>query len=63
LQSIQTYQQMKLMGYCFHLNKTAHNKKADENQADFSWTIPNESALDKYKLKKRLWVVKAHREL
>lgn len=35
---------------------------ADENQASFGWLIPNDSILDKYKLKKKLWVVKADKK-
>jgi hypothetical protein len=47
----------------FKVGQTYTITLADENQADFGWTIPNESTLDKYKLKKRLWVLKADREL
>jgi hypothetical protein len=47
----------------FQVGQTYTIILADENQADFGWTIPNASTLDKYKLKKRLWVVKADREL
>ncbi len=35
---------------------------ADENQADFGWTIPNESILTKYKLDKKLWVIKVDKK-
>lgn len=34
---------------------------ADENQADFGWSIPNESILKEYKLDKNLWVVGAEK--
>jgi len=34
---------------------------ADENQADFGWTIPNEAILKKYKMEKKLWVISAER--
>jgi len=47
----------------FQVGQTYTMTLADENQADFGWTIPNESTLDKYKWKKRLWMVKADREL
>ena len=43
----------------FQVGETYTMTVADENQADFGWTIPNESILEKYKLKKKLWVVKA----
>lgn len=34
---------------------------ADENQADFGWTIPNEAILKKYKMEKKLWVISAEK--
>jgi len=43
----------------FEVGKTYTITVADENQADFGWTIPNESILSKYKLDKKLWVIKA----
>lgn len=45
----------------FQVGETYTITVADENQADFTWTVPNESSLEKYKLKKKLWVVKADR--
>jgi hypothetical protein len=47
----------------FQVGQTYTITLADENQADFDWAIPNEATLDKYKLKKQLWVIKADREL
>jgi len=38
----------------FEIGKTYTLTIADENQADFGWTIPNESILEKYKLDKKL---------
>ena len=35
---------------------------SDENQANFGWTIPNESILNKYNLDKKLWVIKAEKK-
>ena len=34
---------------------------ANENQADFGWSIPNDSILKKYNLDKRLWVITAEK--
>ena len=38
----------------FELGKTYAVKVSDENQARFSWIIPNEEILYKYKLKSKL---------
>ena len=46
----------------FEVGKTYTITVADENQADFGWSIPNESILTKYKLDKRLWVIKADKK-
>ncbi len=46
----------------FEVGKTYTITVADENQADFGWTIPNESILTKYKLEKKLWVIKADKK-
>lgn len=46
----------------FEIGKTYVVTVADENQADFGWLIPNESVLTKYKLNKKLWVVKADKK-
>ena len=43
----------------FEVGKSYTITVADENQADFGWSIPNESMLTKYKLSKKLWVIKA----
>ena len=43
----------------FEVGKSYTITVADENQADFGWSIPNESILTKYKLSKKLWVIKA----
>lgn len=43
----------------FQVGATYIMTVADENQADFGWAILNESKLEKYKLNKKLWVVKA----
>nr|WP_321453088.1 hypothetical protein [uncultured Carboxylicivirga sp.] len=43
----------------FKAGKTYTLEVSDENQADFGWTIPNDSILDKYNLDKRLWVIRA----
>lgn len=45
----------------FQIGQTYNILVADQNQADFGWTIPNQSLLDKYKLDKKLWVIKADR--
>lgn len=45
----------------FQVGQTYIIEVADENQADFGWNVPNESQLDKYKLDKKLWVIKADR--
>ena len=37
----------------FEVGKTYTITVADENQADFGWSIPNESILTKYKLDKK----------
>jgi hypothetical protein len=34
----------------------------DENQAGFSWSIPNESLLEKYDLDKKLWAIGVEKE-
>jgi len=42
--------------------KTGHHYRmtvADENQADFGWTIPNEAILKNYKMEKKLWAISA----
>lgn len=46
----------------FEVGKTYIITVADENQADFGWSIPNESILTKYKLDKNLWVIKADKQ-
>ncbi|TRZ43125.1 hypothetical protein [Robertkochia solimangrovi] len=46
----------------FEVGKTYTITVADENQADFGWTIPNESILTKYKLDKKLWVIKTDKK-
>ena len=46
----------------FEVGKTYIITVSDENQADFGWTIPNESILKKYKLDKKLRVVKAEKK-
>lgn len=46
----------------FEVGKTYTITVADENQADFGWTVPNESILTKYKLDKKLWVIKADKK-
>jgi len=46
----------------FEVGKTYTITVADKNQADFGWTIPNESILTKYKLDKKLWVIKADKK-
>jgi hypothetical protein len=46
----------------FEVGKTYTITVADENQADFGWTIPNESILVKYNLAKKLWVIKADKK-
>ncbi|WMI68196.1 hypothetical protein [Mangrovimonas sp. YM274] len=43
----------------FEVGKTYTLTVADENQADFGWTIPNDFLLSKYTLDKNLWVIKA----
>ena len=43
----------------FEVGKAYKVIVADENQANFGWTIPNESILTKYDLDKRLWVLNA----
>ncbi len=45
----------------FQVGQIYNIQVADENQADFVWNIPNESQLDKYKVDKKLWVIKADR--
>lgn len=46
----------------FEVGKTYTITVSDENQADFGWSIPNESILTKYKLNKKLWVIKADKK-
>ncbi len=46
----------------FEVGNTYTITVADENQADFGWTIPNESILIKYKLDDKLWVIKADKK-
>ena len=46
----------------FEVGKTYSITIADENQADFGWTILNESILSKYKLDKKLWVINADKK-
>lgn len=46
----------------FEVGKTYILTIADENQADFGWSIPNEPILAKYNLDKKLWVVKADKK-
>jgi len=46
----------------FEVGKTYTIIVADKNQADFGWTIPNESILTKYKLDRKLWVIKADKK-
>ncbi|WP_430413189.1 hypothetical protein [Kordia sp.] len=46
----------------FEIGKTYTITIADENQADFSWIIPNEYILNKYKLDKKLWVIEANKK-
>lgn len=46
----------------FEVGKTYSVIVADENQADFGWSIPNDSILTKYNLDKKLWVIKADKK-
>ncbi|MDQ3110480.1 MAG: hypothetical protein M3R17_11350 [Bacteroidota bacterium] len=43
----------------FEIGNVYEMKIADENQAEFGWTIPNEKILGKYQLKSKLWVISA----
>lgn len=45
----------------FELGKTYTMTLTDENQADFSWAILNDSILTKYPLDKKLWVLKTEK--
>lgn len=46
----------------FEVGKEFKLVVVDENQADFGWTIHNESILSKYGLKKKLWLVSVEKD-
>lgn len=43
----------------FEVERTYKITVADENQADFGWSIENYELLDQYPDKKKLWVIQA----